>query len=78
MVHRPGRENIADPLSWLLYRKVEPDNHYQCTEEHVRFVGVSATPTALTTREIEKACADDEELRKVRKAIATGWFEKCR
>ena len=78
MIHRPGRENIADPLSRLLHRRVEPDNHQRCTEEYVRFVAVSATPTALTTREIEEASADDEELKEVRKAIATGRFEKCR
>ena len=78
VIHRPGRENIADPLSRLLHRKVEPDNHQRCTEEYVRFVAVSATPTALTTREIEEASADDEELKEVRKAIATGRFEKCR
>ena len=78
MIHRPGRENIADPLSRLLHRRVEPDNQQWCTEEYVRFVAVSATPTALTTREIEEASADDEELKEVRKAIATGRFEKCR
>ena len=78
MIHRPGREYIADPLSRLLHRRVEPDNHQQCTEEYVRFVAVSATPTALTTREIEEASADDEEVKEVRKAIATGRFEKCR
>ena len=76
MIHRPGRENIADPLSRLLHRKVEPDNHQRCTEEYVRFVAVSATPTALTTHEIEEASADDEELKEVSKAIATGQFEK--
>ena len=76
--HRPGRENIADPLSRLLYRKVEPDSRQRCTEEYVRFAAVSATPTALTTREIEEASVCDEELREVRKAIATGRFEKCR
>ena len=78
MIHRPGRENIADPLSRVPHRKVEPDNHQRCTEEYVRFVAVSATPTALTTREIEEASADDEEMKEVRKAIATGRFEKCR
>ena len=78
VIHRPGRENIADALSRLLHRKVEPDNHQRCTEEYVRFVVVSATPTALTTREIEEASADDEELKEVRKAIVTGRFEKCR
>ena len=65
------RKNIADPLSRLLHGRVEPHNHQQCTEEYVRFVAVSATPTALTTREKEEASADDEELKEVRKAIAT-------
>ena len=78
MIHRPGRENIADPLSRLLHRKVAPDKHQRCTEEYVRFVAVGATPTALTTRETEEASADDEELKEVRKAISTGRFEKCR
>ena len=54
------------------------DNQQWCTEEYVRFVAVRATPTALTTREIEEASADDEELKEVSKAIATGQFEKCR
>ena len=78
MIHRPGRENVADPLSRLLHRRVEPDNQQRCTEEYVRFVAVSATLTALTAREIEEASADDEELKEVRKAIAMGRFEKCR
>ena len=78
MIHRPGRENVADPLSRLLHGRVEPHNHQRCTEEYVRFVAVSATLTALTAREIEEASADDEELKKVRKAIATGRFERCR
>ena len=78
MIYRLGSANIADPLSRLLHRKVEPDNHQRCTEEYVRFVAVSATLTALTIHEIEEASADDEELKEVRKAIATGRFEKCR
>ena len=67
MIHRPWRENTADPLSRLLHRNVEPDNQQRCTEENVRFVSVSATPTALTTREIEEASADYEELKEVKK-----------
>ena len=78
VIYRPGRENIADLLSRLLHREVEPNNHHRCTKEYVRFVAVRATPTALTTREIEEVSADDEELRETRKAIATGRFEKCR
>ena len=76
MVH--GQGNIADPLSRLLRREVKPNNHQQFAEEYVRFVAVNATPTALTTREIEEASAVDEELVEVRKAITTGQFEKCK
>ena len=66
MIHSPGRENIAGPLSRLLHKKVETDNHQRCTEEHVRFVAISATPTALTSRDIQEASADDGELREER------------
>ena len=38
-------------------------------EEYVRFVAISATPNAMTTREVEEASAQDEELVEVRKAI---------
>ena len=78
MIHRPGQGNIADPLSRLLHGEVKPNNHKQSTEEYIRFVAVNATPTALTTREIEEASAVDEELVEVRKAITTGQFEKCK
>ena len=78
VVHRPGLGNIADPLPRLLHREVKPDNHQQCAEKYVRFVAVNATPTALTTPEIEEASAVDEELIEVRRAIATGQFEKCK
>ena len=78
VIHRPGQGNIADPLLPLLCRDVKPNNHQQ-SEEYVRFVAVNATPTALTTREIEEASAVDEELVEVRKAITTAWqFEKCK
>ena len=37
VIHRPGRENIADPFSRLVHRKVEPDNHQRCTKvQHQR------------------------------------------
>ena len=35
----------------------------------MRFVAVSATPSATTTREVEEASADDEELSAVRQCI---------
>ena len=78
VMYRPGRGNIADSLSRLLHRRVELDKHEHDAEEYVRFVAVNATPTALTTREIEEAYAVDEELIEVRKAITTGQFDGCK
>ena len=46
------------------------------TEEYVRFVAVNATPTALTTKEIEQASVTDEELSNLRKSIRFNrWHE---
>ena len=53
-------------------------NHQHSAEEYVRFAAVSATPTALTTLEVEEASAVDEELKTLRVAIKTGRFEKCK
>ena len=72
VVHVKGLDNTADPLSRLLPLKAGPEDD---DEGYVRFVAVNATPHALTTREIEEASADDEELRKVRQAMDTGCFD---
>ena len=76
VVHVQGHKNIADPLSRLVKQSIKGAT----TEdyEYVRFVASKATPRALTTREIEEASAEDEELRKVRAAIETREFQNCR
>ena len=76
VVYAPGQSNVADPLSRLLSQN-ETASHQHGAEEYVRFVAISATPAALTTREVEEASAVDEELKALREAIKTGRFEKC-
>lgn len=44
----------------------------------MRFIAISATLKALTTRQEEEASAMDAELRNSREAIRTGPFEKCK
>lgn len=78
MVHVPGKQNIADPLSRLLGERTQKEVHAHGSEEYVRFVAVNATPAALTTREVEEASAIDPELREVRQALLDGHFEKCK
>lgn len=75
VVHIPGKQNIADPLSRLVFGKTGKQTHKHGAEEYERFVAVNATPSALTTRTVEEASGIDDELRKVRLAIQTGRFE---
>ena len=51
----PGEQNIADPLSRLLHAKeqAESSSAHKVSDEFVRFVAVTTTPQAMTTREIE-------------------------
>ena len=57
--HVPSGQNIADCLSRLTKMPASPRDG--STEEYVRMVAVNATPRAMTTREIERASAGDEE-----------------
>ncbi|KAM8832564.1 uncharacterized protein K02A2.6 [Spinachia spinachia] len=77
VIHIAGKYNITDPLSRLLGDTAKKRAHQQGAEEYMRFVAVQATPMALTSRGVERASADNEELSGVRKAIQTGRFEKC-
>ena len=74
--HIPGKSNIADPLSRLQFFQERNSRSFVDTEKYVRFVAVNATPTALTTKEIEQASVTDEELSNLRKSIRFNrWHE---
>ena len=77
VVHIKGRENTADSLSRLVPAKQNLEQA-EADDDHVRFVAITATPSALSTREIEQASAADDELKEVREAINTGRFDKCK
>ena len=67
--YQPGPKNIADALSRLVTSEDGGSRHSSQAEQYVRFVAVSATPSAMTTREVEEASAEDEELSAIRKCI---------
>ena len=68
--HVPSGQNIADCLSRLT--KIPASTRDGATEEYVRMVAVNATPRAMTTREIERASGEDEELTEVYRCWKTG------
>ena len=68
--YQPGPKNIADPLSRIVSSIENGSKRSSQAEEYVRFVAVSATPSAMTTREVEEASAADEELSAVKQCIS--------
>ncbi|MEW8548477.1 MAG: DDE-type integrase/transposase/recombinase, partial [Candidatus Thiodiazotropha sp.] len=77
-----GRTNVADPLSRLVNtcpEKKETGSRLQSqTEDYIRFVAREATPSAITTREVEEASKDDAELSNVRSClIQEKWDKSC-
>ncbi|XP_033758102.1 uncharacterized protein K02A2.6-like [Pecten maximus] len=80
--YQPGKSNIADALSRLVTkdRDAEPVRNKLESEtiNYVRFVAREATPTALSTREVEEASKTDDELCAVRKCLSAGrWDKSC-
>ena len=71
-----GTQNIADSLSSLVPKFVKSQNNNDDTEEYIRSVTIAATPIAVTTREIERASENDDELSGVRKCIISGHWER--
>ena len=67
--YQPGPKNITDSLSRLVSSEESGSKHSSQTEEYIRFVAVSATPSAMTTHEVEDASAEDEELSATRTCI---------
>ena len=79
VVHIPGIKNVADPLSRLV-KENSTDEHSRLqeqTEGYIRYIAVNATPNAVTTREVEQASRDDDELKAVREGIRTGKWDNC-
>lgn len=58
----PGGKNIADPLSHLSQTEgpAKTSSPHEIPDDFVKFLAVTATPKAMTMREIEEASAEDE------------------
>lgn len=57
----PGPQSIADCLSGLISISSNNSSH-EDTEKYTKKIAAYSTPIAMSTREIERASADDPEL----------------
>ena len=73
VVYRPGKSNIADPLSRLAITSNTIGKTFdEYAEQHVAWVVSNALPVALKITEIEKASESDKIIQSVRIGIEQG------
>lgn len=77
VVYRPGKSNIADPLSRLAITSNTTGVTFdECVEHYVHWVASNAMPVALKLTEIEQASESDKSIQSVRVALDRGeWSE---
>lgn len=77
VIYRPGKTNIADPLSRLaITTNTSGISFDECAEHYVYWVVSNARPVALKITEIEQASDIDESIQSVRVALDQGmWSE---
>lgn len=69
VIYKPGKTNIADPLSRLLIDTNEKADTTNKTEEYIRWIMSYAEPKAITLLEIEELSLGDDEIQAVKKAL---------
>ncbi|XP_040159183.1 uncharacterized protein K02A2.6-like [Anopheles arabiensis] len=70
VIYRPGKSNIADPLSRLaITETVEGKPFDEFSEQYVAWIISNASPVALKLTEIEKASKADGTIQAVRQGI---------
>lgn len=73
VIYRPGKSNIADPLSRLVVMTANEGKPLdELTECYVHWVVTNASPVAIKLIEIEQESAIDESINAVRKCLDSG------
>lgn len=77
VIYKPGKTNIADPLSRLLNENNEQSSINTKTEEYIKWIMSYAEPKAISLTEIEEHSVNDDEIQAVKEAIDTNnWTDK--
>ena len=71
-----GRDNIADALSRLPLKHSSRTIYSVDDHEYIKFVAREATPSAMTTREIEEVSFRDDEISRLRESVTNATWDK--
>lgn len=69
VVYKPGKTNIADPLSRLIPTDTTATNKTSATEQYIQWILTYAEPKAIKLQEIETISAQDEEIQSIKRAL---------
>ncbi|XP_055839723.1 uncharacterized protein K02A2.6-like [Episyrphus balteatus] len=72
VIYKPGKSNIADPLSRLIKQVHMKLDESTDTEEYIKWIMSYAEPKAIKLKEIEEKSETDIEIQAVKKAMAEG------
>ena len=75
VVYRPGKTNLADPLSRLANQHPR-SNMESCADRYVNYMTNHLAPRAMSVEEIQKASLEDPELRAVRELLTSNQVYK--
>ncbi|XP_055858008.1 uncharacterized protein K02A2.6-like [Episyrphus balteatus] len=70
VVYKPGKHNIADPLSRLVVTNKAEELFDLDNEQYINYVVANAVPVALKLKEVEEASASDITIRDVKIGLA--------
>lgn len=76
VVYKPGKTNIADPLSRLLHTDPTTANKRNPTEQYIQWILSYAEPKAIKLQEIEAVAVKNDEIQAIKKALSeNSWPE---
>ena len=74
LIQKPGKNNLADPLSRLVKHSSNKVTDY--VESYIHYVVTASVPKSLSIEDIVKVAEKDPEMESLRVAIATGIWDK--
>lgn len=69
VIYKPGKNNIADPLSRLLLLKENKNSFDEDSIYHINWIVATSTPIAIKTSEIIECSKTDDEILAVKEGI---------